>query len=938
MDTFDPDAYLAAKNTAAPTAAPTQVPVDQTQLQQFNPDAYLNQKQNEQYNQKQATSGGTGQQLLGGLEGVMRGRTFGASDLEETALGKLLPDSLSSNFSPEAIKARQEANPITSFVGNLIGGAPAAAGLGALGATGLAGEAAIGGAFGAGNAVSDYALGDPDTNAQKVLADVGMGAALGLGTGLGFKAIGSIFQSAKTLPALMRSIKADPEALAASASATPGITDVPTPSGGKKATTYEQLRQQINDAKKYSPTNVELPAKPDAMAAAQNLENKMQIPISDYDMNSLNSDDERADYKATLQLPGEEGQQMRDAVTLRKKDLTSILDTAIKNISPEYEATPNAMIGGERVADAASDTIQANRDALGPAFEQIKSTPIGTIDHVPGVLEALSDPSVSPRGNPAIGKMFDTSQGGELTLKPWNSQMGIADTAYSRIKKFIADLKGNPSDFEGLKNARDALGDKIDPLSDDRAAKQITQAKAAVMDYMQGLVQKVNPDLNVRQTFAKWAQNEQDAQLFEQKFGAQLATSGFRSLAKGKPEESILPKIFSDSATTQAAKRILGPEKFANVLADYMTMVRNDPKIFDKGELSANKFYTKIGKGNSKYAMDEAFGNHAQPYQDIKDAVTTMRNFTDDMPANPSGTAPTFFRGLLKAGIKPSEQWDNLVESAKRVGEGYKTRQAINASMGNQAGKYDALKLIQAKLKSVTSDITSESKSIFNNDTLKRTVIAGAVQLSKDKYDKISQQISEFSANPGAALEHMSSNTADMHDAAPNITQSLNNSLVNGATFLQSKMPQPPQSFPLSQKWAPSTAQLNQFSKYYTAVDKPTVALKQVNNGTLSNETMEALQTVHPQLLSEMRQQVISHMNIEKAKGLDYGKRIALAKFLGQPLDQSMTPQMIQSTQMMYNPPLAPSPAPRQRKLPLGGLKQLKLSNRTSTEANREDD
>jgi hypothetical protein len=143
---------------------------------------------------------------------------------------------------------------------------------------------------------------------------------------------------------------------------------------------------------------------------------------------------------------------------------------------------------------------------------------------------------------------------------------------------------------------------------------------------------------------------------------------------------------------------------------------------------------------------------------------------------------------------------------------------------------------------------------------------------------------------------------------------------------------------PLSPTWEPTTAQKTQFAKYYNAVDEPLNVIPQVNNGSLSNETMEALQAVHPELLSEIRQQVMQHMDLEKAKTFDYGKKIALAKLLGQPLDQSMTPQMIQSTQNMYNPPPPPMPAPRQKKLPLGGLKQLKLSNRTATQPNREED
>ena len=114
-------------------------------------------------------------------EAAMRGATLGTSDLAETRL---------LGVDPNAIKARRNANPITSFVGSGLGGAGLVGLTGGLGglAAGTVGEglaaAALGGAgegaiFGAGNLVSDYALGDPNLNAQKIMADVGIGALLG---------------------------------------------------------------------------------------------------------------------------------------------------------------------------------------------------------------------------------------------------------------------------------------------------------------------------------------------------------------------------------------------------------------------------------------------------------------------------------------------------------------------------------------------------------------------------------------------------------------------------------------------------------------------------------------------------------------------------------------------------------------------------------------
>ena len=104
------------------------------------------------------------------IEGLGRGATLGGSDLAAVAAGE----------NPEDIKARMAANPNISAGSQMLGGAALIAGTGGLGEGALA-AAAEGGAFGAGNLITDKALGDPDLNAQKIASEIGMGALLGLG-------------------------------------------------------------------------------------------------------------------------------------------------------------------------------------------------------------------------------------------------------------------------------------------------------------------------------------------------------------------------------------------------------------------------------------------------------------------------------------------------------------------------------------------------------------------------------------------------------------------------------------------------------------------------------------------------------------------------------------------------------------------------------------
>lgn len=210
MENFDPDQYLASKSIAREPAA--EAPVDSLQQQAFDPDQYLAQKGSSKYDALQSKYGSLPQQALAGIEGVARGATLGASDLAETKLAQYAPET----FSAEAIKGRREANPVTAGLGNiggagaligLTGGiaAPVAEGLGGGLAATAAGFGAEGGVFGAGNFVSDAALGDPNVTAQKLITDIGMGAALGAGFGVLAKGVESGVPVATT--ALKSSLK-----------------------------------------------------------------------------------------------------------------------------------------------------------------------------------------------------------------------------------------------------------------------------------------------------------------------------------------------------------------------------------------------------------------------------------------------------------------------------------------------------------------------------------------------------------------------------------------------------------------------------------------------------------------------------------------------------------------------------------------------------------
>jgi hypothetical protein len=110
---------------------------------------------------------------------------------------------------------------------------------------------------------------------------------------------------------------------------------------------------------------------------------------------------------------------------------------------------------------------------------------------------------------------------------------------------------------------------------------------------------------------------------------------------------------------------------------------------------------------------------------------------------------------------------------------------------------------------------------------------------------------------------------------------------------------------------------------------------KDIKHGFLSSETLEALQTVHPQLLQEMQQEVMSHMEPTQIRGMNYSAKIALSKFLGHPLDASLSPQAIMSNQTVFMTRNQSRAQSGQGKTTQGGLKELDLGSRSASETSQ---
>ena len=113
----------------------------------------------------------------------------------------------------------------------------------------------------------------------------------------------------------------------------------------------------------------------------------------------------------------------------------------------------------------------------------------------------------------------------------------------------------------------------------------------------------------------------------------------------------------------------------------------------------------------------------------------------------------------------------------------------------------------------------------------------------------------------------------------------------------------------------PSEAEHAKFENALSIAEQPLVTLQKIKQGNLSGQDVSLLKSMYPALHARMSQKLMDEMIAHVGKGemVPYPTRLALSRFMGQPLDASMTPQAILASQPKAQPPNGPAPKAREK-------------------------
>lgn len=936
--------------------------------------------------------------LIAGAEEAAGTATFGLSRELENATGITTPEAQAARakYNPGAKTAGTVAGLIadpfgligkTSKLGGkaaesaskLIGVAPEGAGALARAARAIP-SAAVGFgteglAYGVGNSITEHALGDPDLNAEKILSNVGYSGLLSAGLGAAFEGGMNVFGKSTLKSPLAKMATEDASKVASyqdditqgvnQNEAANGISQAPLEGEALANAPFKEFPKSLDEIKQAVKTN--FPIAPEGMPSYNRLKEineglpDLQFKPHALQMESLTDQGLRDYYKTFAEGQSPEAKALRDYEALQKQEALQKLDNTISELSPKNKVTSDPVQGGENAIKSFADQYEAEKKELIPHFQRFDE--IAGKKNINGLNPILKLHDLFPQ----IGEYLNSDAEGVFKLSRYSPEMPFSKNTYGAIKDLISAANQEKLSLSGLRNVRESMRDRLTLTAGPRDEAQIGSIRKMLMDEMQEGISKVAPEMEVRDVFRRYAQNEEQRAVIEKIMGGSISDKA--SFAKTIKPEDVLSKIFSSTVSVNAAKEVLGKD-FKQVLADYLAHRRSLMTDEARNGFSSNKFSTFM-RGKSP-ELTEAFSGKMTgvdpSLKRLTDLTDYMRILPDAPSSNPSGTAKTLgvmekIAGLSRS-LSPKGAIEEFANKYLEKTQAAKQRYTIDEIL---AGKHfgaaqeaaeqrhiatSGLAKVERMAEAATYRITQNAKAIFDTavkGAQKSIGILGS-KLAPSKMHKpdetsdnrkvkdVFARINELEQDPEKMMNHLVEKTAALYGHAPMITQGLQTSAVRATSFLASKLPPMlPQSPFTHETYEPSKSELSNFERYYNLVEDPMLAMDHVRNNSVTPETVETLSTVYPKLYDQMKVAIMDQVakQVGKKQIIPYQTKQSISMFVGEPLDQSMTPQVVMANQQAYiSNPQAPMNNPKPSK---PGMRDISLSSRTSLKSQDQD-
>lgn len=924
---------------------------------------------------------GAGNMALAGAAGAARGASLGLSDVALTKSGAVDPGTLD---------ALQKYNPVSSGVGQAAGvvgatllapelgaadllnpvsqvaklGASTAEALGGSAAARAAGSAVEGAFYGLGQSASESALGDPDLTAQKVMANVGLGAVLGGATTGVFHGIAGLGRGAAKLAGV-----GEGGPLAKVNSYLLGTPEADTAfyAANQHAVNQAPEIETIKDA-----LDGHVAATKEAFEASQQARENALAGVKAIKPDNGLVTDLHASMQKQKAVLGELSNQ-----------LDGVLDQSAI-------AVPRSDIEG-------AITEQANALKVG-GFNPFGSERAGVIRYLDGLkdqLEGLPEVLTGPDLRTVVRSLRDDAEPA-YGLAPGEFAAGKARVAKTIAEGLNQTIKADPTADAILQQMRartEALGEMKPYFGTADAALSSLQSAAGstAKNELRANALRVY-DAATGENFVGRLKPFQDADqvLQDMKRAGATATGAVAGVANPGPELQALAAADAQHATNAeawgAVKR-LSNGRTQSVIKSYM-----DKTAHATSESKAPNFSIE-----DKRAIDH-IASVSEPHPDLNGqslfGAMQSRGVLDRFSkskANGSrhalifGSLGSAIGGVLGGGLgaEAGASLGAMAGGAIDRQGGLVAKKLIDATLrartvlGNPGvteaqGQFLLNRLGPAAINGMSKVMLSEVLSHLQMQTsqdpqqeqrakslgkLERHSNASAARLddhvqkfftggeveSRPEHpgdtEKTMADVKALAANPEALVDRVHAQTAPLADMAPKVTAGINDAAGRAIQYLAAKVPVSPTAYALGGKPPPMAAgHIEKFKDALDTVNDPLSVLRHAKDGTLTSDHLEALNAVYPQLLSEMRSHAMNHVATLDPDEMAFGKKALLSKFVGQPLIREAEPQQMASTQAIMSQSAAAEAQQQAQdtaKPSQKGLGKLSLASRTQTDMQR---
>lgn len=869
--------------------------------------------------------------------GLASGATFGLSDMALTKTGLV---------DPETLAGLEKYNPTISGISNVVGAvapiiatagmaAPtvAAAELGAgvtravvpaaaklagaavsaetspivakiLAGASKTGAKALGSAveaaaYGAGQSIHESALGDPDALSENLMHNIGYAAILGGGLNAGLGLTGAAYKGTKSALFGIREAALKDATIAGAEQEALNLHTPPT-----SLAEMQERTAMANDLG----FDTTLDAKRRLVEVNNILAEDSKYPAHAIQLQSLDSPYASKSYQALLSTDEEAGKILGAWQRAQKQDDMQLANKYIKEIHPN--ATEDISTGGKKAVESFEKQHAAEQAELKPLFKQIDAIQSTVLDNPQGLVSRIDE------AIPNSAEYLSVTPDG-IQLAKFDPAKSMPKETYLAMKDLVSTLNKPDVTLGNIRNIREAMRDRINMLSSPRDVAQIGGLRKSLMDFLEDEIQRTVPDLEVRDTFKRYAINEQNKAFLERDvFKGKLGEKG--GLGKGISHEDVLPRFFKDSDTVRAARQVVGDEKFNEITADYLSSLMKQATDPTKGFYS-NRFASLMKTKAPE--LTEALVQHPDQYEKLKAAVDKMRILGDAPPGNPSGTAIT--KNILEK-MQGIAAYLNPKTVLGEIGKKAQSRiqlQQIEDQLAGREAQYHAFAKIERMAQKTANSINRGAKAIFDFADKAKGPIAQKLIPDAEKHEDTAYQIKYMVNNLEEFTNKMGEGSQAFNKMAPSINQSTTMAMSRATNFLASKLPAQEPASPLTEAYKPSKNEIAKFNRYYQVVEDPTVALQQVKDGTLAPETIEALTVVHPKTYMQMKEAVIGQLSKQKSP-VPYQTKLMLSMFTGNDFDNSLKNTNIIANQAILEANGPQQPKPPQTNPQMGALNQ----------------